>query len=80
MIRWESIANPIRFGNRWSPKTLGDTHRDTLSAMDGLAKSYEKAGENTKALEVMKKLRELSSGQSSFQSTSYKNYSKLIKK
>ena len=29
---------------------------------------------------TMKKLRELSSGQSSFRSTSYKNYSKLIKK
>lgn len=70
---WEQVVSYRR-------KTLGDTHRDTLSAMDGLAKSYEKAGENTKALEVMKKLRELSSGQSSFRSTSYKNYSKLIKK
>ena len=61
-------------------KTLGDTHHDTLSAMNGLAKSYERAGENKKALEVMRQIRELTSGQSSFRSSSYKNYSKLIKK
>lgn len=70
---WEQVVAYRR-------RVLGDAHKDTIHSMKGLATSYEKAGESEKAIECMRQIQKLSSGQSFGQSDSLKNYSKLIKK